>query len=512
MATQLNNAERRVYGSLALCCAHAATTTLGTRPLGWYNSLCRLGIIVPFFVVHDMGAILLGAQPPFAVRPQVQSDPAFGVNDTDKIKLLDLYSKLLVEVAGTEVAALSSKAAVEDAVVTTVLARALSPVSDRWKGQRAFEPVVPNAEILTVTLSMLAQGWNSVERRVEIDYLRHLVAHRLPLLLALEQIDLDTLELLRMFGRDAGALPETELVDLLNVFSSPDANDVVNFSLDILPSVLETRRGGGQQVFSVDGYSGVVTNGSLDSLVLTEMANDDDLFDQRFMENEMLYYAHEAQMKPPPRVFQILVDASASMRGARAVFARGLAIALAKKMTLLGFDANVRFFDSRLYEPLRVRRHGRNANAPMHVAGILTFKGEHGRNYARVFSQFASDLDRMRDRVSITAYIITHAECHVPAELVRRIRDHAELYGVFMLPSRGALELDYLTMLTGHEVVTEQALRDKSARASRAISIVEAATEDARNSMLPPGRMSKAPPPPGGSERLDDASAWDEGE
>jgi hypothetical protein len=95
-------------------------------------------------------------------------------------------------------------------------------------------------------------------------------------------------------------------------------------------------------VFSVDGYSGVVTNGSLDSLVLTEMANDDDLFDQRFMENEMLYYAHEAQMKPPPRVYQILVDASASMRGARAVFARGLAIALAKKMTLLGFDASTR--------------------------------------------------------------------------------------------------------------------------------------------------------------------------
>lgn len=501
MSTQLNPAEKRVYGSLALCCAHAATSTLGTRPLAWYNSLCRFGITVPFFIVHDLGAILLGAKPPFAARPAVTADGTYGMNDTDKLRLLDLYAKLLTEVADTEVAALSAKSAVEDAVITTVLARALGPVSERWKGQRAFEPVTPNAEMLTITLSMLAQGWNSVDRRVELDYLRHFVQQRLPMLLALEQIDLDTLELLRMFGRDAGSMPETELVDLLNVFSSPDANDVVNFSLDILPSVLETKRGGGQQVFSVDGYSGVVTNGSLDSLVLTEMANDDELFDQRFMENEMLYYAHEAQMKPPPRMYQILVDASASMRGARAVFARGLAIALAKKMTLLGFDANVRFFDSRLYEPLRVRRTAKATNAPMHVAGILTFKGEHGRNYARVFSQFASDLDRMRDRVSITAYIITHAECHVPAELVRRIRDQAELYGVFMLPSRGALELDYLSMLSGHEVVTEQALRDKSARANRAISIVEAASEGARQSMLPPGRASKAPPPPRGEPR-----------
>jgi hypothetical protein len=473
---------------------------MGTRPLTWYNTLCRLGISVPFFVVHDLGAILLGNDGPFAPRPSLFTDPSFGFSGTERVSLMQLYTKLLGEIAETEVAAISSKANVEDAVITTILARALTPVSERWKGAlRAFESVVPNAEVMTLALSQLSAAWNSVERRIELDYLKHLVTLRLPLLLALEQIDLDTLELLRMFGREAGSLPETEIVDLLNVFSSPDANDVVNFSLDILPSVLETRRGGGQQVFSVDGYSGVVTNGSLDSLVLTEMANDDDLFEQRFMENEMLFYAHEAQMRPPPKMYQILVDASASMRGARAVFARGLAIALAKKMSLLGFDANVRFFDSRLYEPLRLRRHGRNANVPMHVAGILTFKGEHGRNYARVFSQFASDLDRLRDRVSICAYVITHAECHLPLDLVRRIREHAELNAVFMLPSRGALDLDYLSLLSGYEVVTEQALRDKSARASRAIDIVEAASEDARNSLLPPGmgggRASKVPTP-----------------
>ncbi len=502
MSTQLNAAERRVYGSLALCCAHGATGTLGTRPLGWYNSLTRLGINVPFFIVHDLGAILLGARGPFSPRPVVTSEPAFELNSTERVRLVGAYAALLGEIAETEVAALASKASVEDAVITTVLARALTPVSERWKGPRAFEPVTVNAELLTLSLSLLQAGWNSVDRRVELEYVQHLCQLRLPLLLALEQIDLDTLELLRMFGRDAGSLPETELVDLLNVFASPDANDVVNFSLDILPSVLETRRGGGQQVFSVDGYSGIVTNGRLDSLVLTELANDDELFDQRFMENEMLYYAHEAQMKPPPRVFQILVDASASMRGARAVFARGLAIALAKKMSLLGFESSVRFFDSRLYEPLRLRRQGRAANAPMHVAGVLTFKGEHGRNYARVFSQFASDLDRLRDRVSISAYVITHAECHVPVELVRRIRDKAELHGVFMLPSRGALDLDYLPLLSSHEVVTEQALRDKTARASRALSIVEAASEGARQSLVPGARPGTGSPDTG--DRLSD--------
>ena len=59
-------------------------------------------------------------------------------------------------------------------------------------------------------------------------------------------------------------------------------------------------------------------------------------------------------------------------------------------------------------------------------------------------------------------------------------------YGVFMLPSRGELELDYLTMLTQHEVVTDAALRDRSERANRAISIVEAASEGAKRDSLVP--------------------------
>jgi hypothetical protein len=61
----------------------------------------------------------------------------------------------------------------------------------------------------------------------------------------------------------------------------------------------------------------------------------------------------------------------------------------------------------------------------------------------------------------------------------------AEVCGVFMLPSRGALDLEYLQLLTLHEVVTDQALKDRDERASRALSIVEAATSEARRESLP---------------------------
>ncbi len=485
----MSNAEQRALGGLMLSCASASELALGTRPVGWYNSLVRLGINAPLFLVHDLGAALLGTVTHFEPRKDLATETMLGLGEPAKTQLFAAYTAILGEISQTEASQQLRKSAVDDAVLTTLLARALASVNDRWRGAR-FETIPLNADALSQAVARLGAAWVSTDRRVERDYLSHLIAHRVHLLLAIEQIDLDTLELLRMFGRDVGVLPETELVDLLTVFSSPESNDIVNFSLDILPSVLETKRGGGQQVFAVDGYSGVVPNGSLDSLVLTEMAYDDELFEQRFLDNEMLYYSHEAQTRPALRSYQILVDASASMRGARTVFARGLAIALAKRMSLLGYETAVRFFDSRLYEPMRVRRPGRTGG-PLHISGALTFKGEHGRNYARVFSQFASEMDRMRERQSVTAYVITHAECHIPVELVRRIRENAEMYCVFMLPSRGSLELDYIPFLTQHEVVTESALRDKSERATRAISIVEAASAGVRrDSMLP--RPSKA--------------------
>lgn len=483
----LSPAEVRALGGLMISCAGANEAALGMRALSWYNSVLRLGLNVPFVVVHDLGAALLGA----AAAPGVPRDLAPGfaspvMSPQDASGLLGQYAAVLAEIAQTDIAKQVAASRMEDPILATLLVRALSPVADRWRAASPFEPVPLNADALTQASLALPQLWAAVDRRAELAFIAHLLHHKLHLLLGIEQVDLDTVELLGLLGAD-GSMPETELVDLLAAFDSPAANDIVNFSLDILPSVLETRRGGGQQVFSVDGYSGVVPDGALDSLVLTEMAYDDDLFEQRFADRELLYYAHEAQDRPPPRAFQILVDASASMRGARTVFARGLAIALAKRMSLMGFESTVRFFDSRLYEPMRLRRgrSGHGGAGALHVAGILAFKSERGRNYARVFSQLAAELERNRDRAAITAYVITHAECHVPVELMRRVREHAEVCGVFMLPSRETLDLEYLPLLSHHEVVTDAALRDRGERATRALTIVEGASRDARTSIAP---------------------------
>ena len=261
-------------------------------------------------------------------------------------------------------------------------------------------------------------------------------------------------------------------MDLLAATSSPAANDIVNFSLELLPSVLETRRTKATGTQAIHGYAGLGTKGSIDSMVLTELTWDELEFARRMVENEVLYYTREQAPEEAKRLHYLLIDASASMRGDRQVFARGLAIALAKKLQLQGEEVWLRFFDSRLYDVQRPRP------GQLPAAYILGFKGERGRNPARVFAQLATELDllRIREARDPVVHLITHAALHVPRPLVQEVKRLAHLFGVFILPSGGKLDLEYLDLLEGHAVVDNETLSQTKARAAAASKIVQDAS------------------------------------
>ena len=116
------------------------------------------------------------------------------------------------------------------------------------------------------------------------------------------------------------------------------------------------------QRFSIDGYASVERRGNVDALLPSELAHDDDVFALKALSDDLLYYGHERQNEVTRPLHYILVDGSASMRGAREVFARGLALALAKKLSLVGgqsADVWVRFFDSRLHPRIDLGRSAR---------------------------------------------------------------------------------------------------------------------------------------------------------
>jgi hypothetical protein len=465
----LEAALSRQLATLAWSRVQPSGPTEAATAVGWWNLLARLGVRLPLVVVHDLGLLLARARPG-AAREIGRAAPA-----TPGGQILDRYHGLLGVAASSEAAEELRATSPADDVVAVVIARVVGDVYARWTGR----PRLVDAEPLPVVSPLFSQSRAALAREHDpawaLPFVQRLVEHERGVLTRLDQIEAGALRVLGLFAPESPGLaaalgggPGTDLADLYRLVGATGVADVVDFSLQLLPSLLETKRRGAAQLFSIDGYASVERRGHLDALLPGELAHDDEIFGLKALSDDLLYYGHERRQDTARRLNYVLVDASASMRGAREVFARGLALALAKAFTLRGGDVWLRFFDSRLHERLDVGRAPRRE-----LPRFLTFRSERGRNYARVFGDLAVELARLRrdDARDIALTFITHAECHIPLPTVDALAREAALYGVFVLPSR-PLDLPYLSRLRRHQVVTAEALARGAEKRRRALDIV----------------------------------------
>jgi hypothetical protein len=452
--------ERQV-GTMALSQLDGTGALALMRAVSWHNSLARLGFAVPLVVVHDLGCLIAGLG-----RPAAQLR---GLGDAD---ISDGWRRLLVELGESELARTQAGWKHRDPMVGVVLARVLASIIPQLpEDVRVLRASPLPVDVVHYTRIEPGTAYNRYDQSVALAWLSTLATHRLLPLLEIEQIDLDALRLLGLF-RGGDALPGVDLADLYNVIMSPSLADVVDFSMELLPSILEVRREAGQQSFSIDGYAALERRGNLDDLVLTQLAYDNDVFEQKLVDSELFYFTHEKQLESERRTHQVLVDGSASMRGVREVFARGLALALCKRLALLGEDVTLRFFDSRLYEGVKVQATG-SAEVPY----ALQFRAERGRNYARVIRQLNAELNTPRRAAAHTlVYLLTHGECQLPPDEVALLSARAPIYGVFILPS-GPLELPYLDSLHRVHVIDADAI-SHGRRAHRARQIIDDVQSD----------------------------------
>ena len=100
-------------------------------------------------------------------------------------------------------------------------------------------------------------------------------------------------------------------------------------------------------------------------------------------------------------------------------------------------------------------------------------------------------------------HLFTHAALYIPREMVQAVRNHAHIAAVFILPSGGKLDLDYLDLLNAHWVVDHATLAHGAARADAAKSILVESQEVGRKSLaegeLAPVSQRPAPSVRGGA-------------
>ena len=438
----------REVATLALSCVQVDNPMARVRAAVWSNAIARLGVRLPLFVVHDLGVLLTTPRGSGWVLKPADDVAKLG-GPREAKALLEAYRRLVTTVAASDVVDKLAGMRLRDELIGVLLTRILGDTFHRWR-EREHGVAAP----LPLDLGLYT----------DVD------EHALHVLTSVELIDLDTVRLLGMFKDGAGdALGgAVDLVDLFAALGSPEAHDVANFSLELLPSVLETRRATAVQTYAVDGYASIERKGNVDSLVLSELAYDREIFEQKVVDQELLYYGRERQREEERRLQYVLIDSSASMRGQRTVFARGLVVALLKKLTLQGDEVWLRFFDSRLHETIKIARSGQ-----VPVPYLLSFKSERGRNYAKVFRQLATELARAgRDhRRQTVVYIVTHGQCHLPPEVVTELANHAFLYGIIISPSTDALP-DFVASLARHQVVSPEIFATRQGRQRRALDIV----------------------------------------
>ena len=462
----------RELGGLAFSRVIAENAMMVVRAAHWHNLLDGLGVGLPFFLVHDLGLLLTqqsGQGIKIGARERslrVAQDRGNLRVDATLQKRMQAYGDLLVDLARSELCQKASASGLQDELLAAVIAKVIEPIQQAVmrKGHNRKLP-------LTVATYENVEPGHHVNAGVveEVSGVLQAIADaRTRIRVSLEQVDLDTLKLLEMFKGEGGGLSDgTDMLDLYHALASPAAHDIANFSLDLIPSVLETKRSSGVQTFSVDGYASIETQGSLDNLLPSELAFDDDIFDRRYSNHELFYYGREKQETQKERLHYILVDASASMRGLRTVFARGLALALAKKMTLRGEAVWLRFFDSRLYERQEL------SSSRLRIPYLLCFRSERGRNTTKVFTELERELSRVmrEDPKEALVTFISHGRCQIDGNVVDALRAKATLYGVFV--TTGAeVQLDYLDKLHHHYVVAPDVLQDRASRKTEALKIL----------------------------------------
>lgn len=468
----------RQVGSLHLAQLADATGVAPLRSISWHNAALRLGVALPLFVVHDLGLLFAAPRGAGGWFDQGASGTASGEArraspsarprnvPPDALGPLTSWRELLLALADADVVQRAPRLRLPDDAIGLVVCRVLADAWQSW----GYRSKATGAEELPLDPSVLgpadvAAAYADFDPAPWWAFLGHLAARRWHVLAAIEQVELETLKLAGLLGEE-GVGVRGDPLDLFAALGSHEANEIARFSLELLPSVLETRRAAGVQAFAQDGYTSLERRGALDSLVPSELAHDDEVLALKMLEGDLLYYGRERRSEDDRRLAYLLVDASASMRGTRQVFARGLALALAKRLTLAGDEVWLRFFDAKLHELHRAR------GGTLDVPAILTFRGERGRNYGRVFRQLTAELERARKETAaqVTVFVITHGQCHAPVEEVQRVQKLARLHAVIVQPS-SSVALDWLAYTDGHQVVGPEAFTSSPARRAKGLAV-----------------------------------------
>jgi hypothetical protein len=187
-------------GGLALSAVRAASPMMMVRAIRWYRDLARLGLHMPFFIVHDFGLLYAAPKEQLEIGPRPGLDVV--VTRVPRVaEVLGTYRSVLGEVSQSDASVRARSMRLNDDLVVVVLARVLGSLVQRTNVKAPYPASLPlDPEMVRDLDSQLPLLFAALTRNFELAALDALVRSRLHILTLADALDLDTLRLLGMLG------------------------------------------------------------------------------------------------------------------------------------------------------------------------------------------------------------------------------------------------------------------------------------------------------------------------
>ncbi|HLW03743.1 MAG TPA: WD40 repeat domain-containing protein [Ktedonobacterales bacterium] len=348
LATQL--------ATLPYCHAAAPDVSLG-RTASWLQGAAAAGWPLPFALAHDLGLLL--SQPAYRLTI---ARPAYLPPEEETSTYLATLQRLAALPLVSELS--SWQPPLSDAVLSIIIARLVEKLHlpDMYRVPagpagvsfiRALAARLPTIAPAERWQSTPADGRSSWAALLSPEALAHLEA-------SLRALDLDELRFLARYGAPLlGAPDPRDLLDLLALTGLPAAARLaLSQTLHLLPRLSETHTLGGVQTYPEGGYEGLDQSGSLDSLLPTELAYPNDLFFQRVLNHEALYYGRERPRERRQALAYLVLQLGWGLGGDGQVLARALALALAQALRQRGFTVRYSLAGAQLSQPSPLEKPG----------------------------------------------------------------------------------------------------------------------------------------------------------
>src|SRR5690349_19499592 len=166
-------------GGLAFSAVRAATPMMIVRAVRWYRDLARLGLHLPFFLVHDFGLLYAAPKEQLEIGGQPGLD-GVAARLPRSAELLALYRSVLGAVAQSEASARARGRRLSDDLVVVVLARVLGSLVQRTSAKAPYAATLPlDPELVRDLDPQLAALFAAVPRNFEMAMLDGLARSRL---------------------------------------------------------------------------------------------------------------------------------------------------------------------------------------------------------------------------------------------------------------------------------------------------------------------------------------------